>query len=164
MPLYPEHLHFLITRTGWLVTKIYAHYTFEQSKFNKDFVVMNQVVRQNAKTKVGKDFHKPINNSNFGNDCTNNIDNCNFKAIYDKIEEVSYIQKYVSLYFNDAYKDFACPVTIKQQIEQEYNAEMMKIVPDDPCAEAQKYCIGQKHASKIDAVDSMIAKTKRKKN
>ena len=40
--LYAEYLHFLITRAGWLVTHIYAHYIFEQSKFKKDFVIMNQ--------------------------------------------------------------------------------------------------------------------------
>ena len=40
--LYAEDLHFLITRAGWLVTHIYAHYIFEQSKFKKDFVIMNQ--------------------------------------------------------------------------------------------------------------------------
>ena len=40
--LYAEDLHFLITRTGWLITHIYQHFTFEQSKFNKDFVLMNQ--------------------------------------------------------------------------------------------------------------------------
>ena len=37
-----KHLHFLIKRAGWLVTKIYEHYTFEQSKFKKEFVIMNQ--------------------------------------------------------------------------------------------------------------------------
>ena len=26
---------------GWLVTHIYEHYTFPQSKFKKDFVIMN---------------------------------------------------------------------------------------------------------------------------
>ena len=35
--LYAEDLHFLITRAGWLFTYIYAHYTFEQSKFKKRF-------------------------------------------------------------------------------------------------------------------------------
>ena len=40
---------------------------------------------------------------------------------------------------------------------------MMKIAPDNPCANAKKYSIGQKCPYKIDAVNSMIAKTKRKK-
>ena len=51
LPLYAEHLHFLIIRARRLVTKIYAHYTFEQSPFKKDFVMMNQVSRQKAKKK-----------------------------------------------------------------------------------------------------------------
>ena len=42
IPLYAEDLHFLIKRTGWLVTHIYDHFTFEQSKFKTDFVVINQ--------------------------------------------------------------------------------------------------------------------------
>ena len=56
IPLYAEHLHFLLTRCGWKVTKIRGHYTFEQKKFKKDFVIMNQVSRQSAKTDVEKDF------------------------------------------------------------------------------------------------------------
>ena len=32
-PLYAEDLHFLVTRAGWLVSHIYEHYAFEQSKF-----------------------------------------------------------------------------------------------------------------------------------
>lgn len=31
--LYSEDLHFLVSRAGWLVTYIYAHCTFYQSKF-----------------------------------------------------------------------------------------------------------------------------------
>ena len=130
---YAEHLHLLITRAGCLVTKIYAHYTFEQSPFKKDFVVMSQVSRQKAKTKVEKYFYKLMNNSNFGYDCRNNTDNCSFKPIFDEIEEISYIQKYTSLYNNDVYKDFACPNIIKQQIDYEYNSDLMSIKEDDPC-------------------------------
>ena len=38
----------MITSAGWLVTHIYEHFTFGQSKFKKDFVVMNQKTRQTA--------------------------------------------------------------------------------------------------------------------
>ena len=106
---------FLITRAGWLVTKIYSHYTFEQPPFKKGFVVMNQISREEAKAKVEKDFYKLMNNSNFCNDCRNNIDNCSFKPIFDDTEGISYIQNYVSLYSNGVYKDFACPNIIKQR-------------------------------------------------
>ena len=123
----------------------------------------NEVSRQKTKTKVEKDFYKLMKNSNFGNDCRNNIDNCSFRPIYDDIEEISYIQKYTSLYNNDDYKDFACPETIRQQIEQNYSSEIMLIKEDNLCAEEKIHCAGQKRAKKMDSVESMIAKVKRKK-
>ena len=50
--VYAEDLHFLINRAGWLVTRIYKHYTFEQSKFKKEFVTMNQKSSQTATSNV----------------------------------------------------------------------------------------------------------------
>ena len=46
--LYAEHMHFLVTRAGWFVIKIYEHYTFEQAPFKKKFVTMNQNASQKA--------------------------------------------------------------------------------------------------------------------
>ena len=89
-----EDLHFLITRAGWLVTHIYEHYTFEQAKYKKDFVVMSQKSRQTATTSVEKDFYKLLNNSNFGIDCRNNIDNCYLEPLYDDFSEISYIKNF----------------------------------------------------------------------
>ena len=50
----------------WKVTKIYSHYSFEQSHFKRDFVLMNQKSRQNTKNAIEKDFFKLMNNANFG--------------------------------------------------------------------------------------------------
>ena len=85
IPLYAEHLHFLIKRAGWLVTHIYEHFTFEQSKFKKSFVVMNQKARQKATSSFERGFYKLLNNSNFGIDCRNNIDNCVLEPLHEKI-------------------------------------------------------------------------------
>ena len=90
--LYAEHLHFLVTKASLLVTKIYEQYTFEGSKFKRDFVIMNQNSRQKATSSVEKDFYKLLNNANFGIDCQNNIDNCIFEPIYDEIAEIGYIK------------------------------------------------------------------------
>ena len=49
---------------------------------------MNKVSTQNARTSVEKDFYKLMNNSNFGYDCRNNIDNCTFGPLRDEIEEI----------------------------------------------------------------------------
>ena len=104
--MYAEDLHFLITRAGWLVTYIYAHYTFEQSKFKKDFVVMNQKSRQTATSNAEKDFYKLLNNSNFGIDCRNNIGNCILEPIYDDFSEITYLKNYTTIFNDDTLRDF----------------------------------------------------------
>ena len=55
-PLYLEHLKILIGRAGWKVTKLYVHYMFEQERFKKEFISMNQYSRQTAKNSVEKKF------------------------------------------------------------------------------------------------------------
>ena len=62
-------------------------------KFNKK---THSTMSQIAKTSVEKDFYRLRNNANFGYNCRKNIYNYKFTAIYDEIEEVSYIQIYVS--------------------------------------------------------------------
>ena len=73
--MYLEDLAFCIKRTGWKVTKIHAHLTFEQSRFKHDFILMNQKSRQLSKNDVENDFFKLMDNSNFGCDCRNSLDN-----------------------------------------------------------------------------------------
>ena len=104
--LYAEDLYFLTTRAGWKVTKIYEHYTFKQDTFKKDFVVMNQNARKTAKTKVEKDFYKLLNNSNFGNDCRNNIGNCKLDLLYDGLDEISYRKKFTNIFDYNHFSEF----------------------------------------------------------
>ena len=95
IPLYAEHLHFLLSKHGWRVRNVCAHDTFEQSKFKKKLCyIINQVSHQHATTDVKRDFFKLMNNSNFGFDCRNNANNCCFQRIYDEIDELSYAKKY----------------------------------------------------------------------
>ena len=97
IPLYLEDLAFLIKRAGWVVTKIHAYLTFGQKPFKRDFVLMNQKSRQKSKTNTEKGFFKLMNNANFGSDCRNNMDNCDFVPIFDEINEIYSLQKYYSL-------------------------------------------------------------------
>ena len=82
--MYFEDLAFCIKRAGWKVTKIHAHLTFEQKRFKQKFILMNQKSQQESNNSVEKDFYKLINNSNFGYDCRNNLDNWKFVPIFDE--------------------------------------------------------------------------------
>lgn len=99
-------MHSLITRAGWLVNHIYAHYIFEKSKFKKDFLVMNQNARQTAESKVEKDFYKLLNHGNFSIDCRKTIHNCGLEPIYDNFSEIAYIKNYSTIFNNEYFKDF----------------------------------------------------------
>ena len=118
--LYLEHLKILNGRAGWKVTKLYAHYTVEQERFKKDFILKNQRSKQTAKNRVEKFLYKLLNNSNFGYDCRNNLDNCTFVPIFDELNEVTYLKKYCSLYGQKISK-FVSSDLMKQDAEEQYN-------------------------------------------
>ena len=42
--VYLEDLKFLIQRVGWKVTKLYSCFTFEQSRYKRYFILMNQKI------------------------------------------------------------------------------------------------------------------------
>ena len=96
-PQHLEHLSFLINRAWWKVTKLYYHYSFEQEHFKRNFILMNQKSRQNAKNSIEKDFFKLMNNANFGYDFCNNLDDCQFILIFDEMNEVTYLKRYYIL-------------------------------------------------------------------
>ena len=82
---------------------------------------MNQNARKTAKTKVEKDFYKLWNNSNFGNDCRNNIGNCKLDLLYDGLAEISYIKKFTNIFNYDRFSEFFSVDLRKEQIISEYN-------------------------------------------
>ena len=98
IPLYLEDLRFLIKRAGWIVTKIYSHFNFEQDCFKKGIVLKNQKSQQNPKNDIETFFWKLMNNANFGFDCRNNANNTKFEPIIDEIKEITYLKKYYNLF------------------------------------------------------------------
>ena len=124
--LYPEDLYFLTTRAGWKITKVHDRYTFKQDTFKKDFVV-----RKTAKTKVEKDFYKLLNNSNFGNDCRNNIGNCSLELMFDGFEEIAYIKKYSYIFTDPKFREFFPADILREHVEREHQKNEKKYNKDD---------------------------------
>ena len=163
IPLYAEDLHFLITRAGWLVTHIYERYTYEQSKFKKDFIVTNQKAKQKAISSVEKDFYKLLNNSNFGIDCRNNIDNCILEALYDEFTEISYIEKFKKISNGDTFRNFFSPSLLREEITQAFQSTIFALNKDKPTYEARKKYYERQMPEELDGVDSYKKNKKVKK-
>ena len=87
---------------------------------------MNQVSRQNAKNDIKKSSKNLVNDSNFGYNCRNNIDNYLLEPICDKIEELSYVQKYSNL-FEPAVSQFINSHLFREKQEKDYEGILNKI-------------------------------------
>ena len=159
IPLYLEDLRFLIKRAGWVVTKLYSHFTFEQDAFKKDFVLMNQKSRQNAKNSIEKDFYKLMNNANFGFNCRNNANNLKFEPLIDEINELMYIKRYYNL-FDNKISGFVNSEILEKNINQEFDQKIALIKDDDPFKNAR---IVELQNEKETSTDSLECLKKRKK-
>ena len=87
---------------------------------------MNKNARKTAKTTVEKDFYKLLNNSNFGNDCPNNIGNGKLQLMYDGLEEISYIKECTNIFTDSKFSEFFSFDILRKQIEDEFNQKMKK--------------------------------------
>ena len=122
---------------------------------------MNQKSRQEVKTNIEKDFYKVMNNSNFGYDCRNNLDNCKFVAIFDEIKEVTYLSRYFN-YFDQRISDFVTTDLIKQNIEERYNDKLIKLDKDERFYKIKLNSLNTDRLSDIEAAENV--KKNRKKN
>ena len=161
--LYAEDLYFLTICAGWKVAKIYEHYTFKQDTFKKDFVVMNQNARKTAKIKVEKHFYKLLNNSNFGNDCRNNIRNCKLDLLYDGLDEISYIKKFTNILNANSFSEFFSVDLLKEQVISEYTEKVENLDEDDPFYFSIWENIEQKYEEDLEAIELFSKKKKKRK-
>ena len=104
----------------------YIHTIHLSKNFKKKFIIMNQRSRQNAKNSIEKDFYQLMNNSNFGYDCRNNLDNCQFVPIFDELQEITYLKRYYN-YFDSKVLSFVSSDLIRQEIEEKCNDSLMKL-------------------------------------
>ena len=162
IPLYLDDLVFLVKRAGWVVTKIHAHLTFDQKPFKRNFILMNQKSRQESKSNIEKDFFKLMNNSNFGSDCRNNLDNCDFVPIFDEIGEIQRLQKYYNLVGPKIEKFFSAKI-IEENVEKKYNQQLHKLDKNDPFYQIKLNTINHDRAVGLETSKSFDAKKKKQK-
>ena len=158
VPLYLEEIKFAVLRCGWKVTKLYKHFYFDQERCKKNFILMNQKARQEAPDKVESGFCKLLNNSNFGYDCRNNLDNLTFQPIRDELNELNFIKKYPSNLYNPSIKKFITSQVIEDDIKERYNNDMQKIKPDDKFYTSKVKNIEFRKLIETEALESYKAK------
>lgn len=152
LPFYLEHLVLLIKREGWQVTKIYSHYTFEQERFKRDFILINQRSRQNAKDSVKKDFFKLLNNARFEYHCRNKLDNCTFEPICDETEEIAYIKKYSNI-FHKSILAFVNSKVVGVEIANDLKKKMLKISKNNRFRDTKINSLEAKRSKDLGAVE-----------
>ena len=159
-PMYLEDLVFCIKRAGWKLTKIHSHLTFEQVRFKQKFILMNQKSRQQSKNSVEKDFYKLMNNSNFGYDCWNNIDNCKLVPIFDEYKEISFINRYHNI-FDAKVSEFVTTDLLKAEIEERYNDKLSKLDKEDRFYEIKLQTLKTERLSSLEAAEKVDQQKKK---
>ena len=122
---------------------------------------MNQNARETAKTKVEKDFYKLFNNSNFGNDCRNNIGNWTLELMYDGIDEISYIKEYTNIFTDPKFSEFFSIDVLRKQIEDEFNRKMKKYNRRDIFYNELKENLERKRDEDLETITAYENKKKR---
>ena len=160
--MYLEDLAFSIKRAGWKVTKIHSLITFEQARFKQKFILVNQKSRQQSKNSIEKDFYKLMNNSNFGYDYRNNLDNCKFVPIFDEFKEITYINKYHDI-FDPKVSEFVTSELLKADIEEKYNDKLSKLDKEDRFYEIKLQTIKTQRLNDLEAAEKFEQKKGKKK-
>ena len=143
-------------------TKIHAHLTFEQKQFKQKFILMNQKSRQESKNDIEKDFYKLMNNSNFGYDFCNNLDNCKFVPIFDELKELTYIERYHNI-FDPKISEFVTADLIKQNIEATCNDKLIKLDKEDKFYQIKLDTLNTERLTNLEVANSFENKQKKKK-
>ena len=160
--MYLEDLDFCIKRAGWKVTKIHSHLTFEQERFKQKFILMNQKSRQYSKNNVEKDFYKLMNNSNFGFNCRNNLDNCKFVPIFDEYKEITFINRYHNI-FDSKISEFVTADLLKGDIEEKFIDKLLKLDKEDTFYEIKLQTLKSERLSQLESAEKFEQQKKKAK-
>ena len=159
--MYLEDLVFCIKRAGWEVTKIHSHLTFERKRFKQKFILMNQKSKQESKNNVEKDFYKLMNNPNFGYDCRNNLDNCEFVPIFGQYKELTYIHRYHNI-FDQKVNQFVTSELLRVDIEEKFNDKLSKLDKEDRFYEIKLQKIKTERLQQLEAAEKFERQKKKK--
>ena len=110
---------------------------------------------------IEKDFYKSMNNSNFGYDCQNNLDNCQFVPIFDEYKvKVTYVGRYLK-FFDPRVSQFVTGDVIRQEIEETYINKLIKLDKEDKFYPIKLNSLNAERLSSLEAAENFDKKEKR---
>ena len=103
-----------------------------------------------------------MNNSNFGYDCRNNLDNCKFVPIFDEYKEITYINRYHNI-FDSRVSEFVTADLLKANLEEKYNDKLLKLGKEDRFYEIKLQTLKSERLEQLEAAEKFDQKTKKSK-
>ena len=102
-----------------------------------------------------------MNNSNFGYDCRNNLDNCKFVPIFDEYQEITFFGRYFIL-LDPKVTQFVTSDLLKQDIEAKFNDKLSKLDKKDAFYEIKLQTIKNQRLQKIESAERFEQQQKKK--
>ena len=126
---------------------------------------MNQKSRQKVTSSAEKDFFKLLNNSSFGTDCRNNIDNCILEPIYDDFTEISYIKEFTTIFNDDTFREFFSSMLLREEITETFQSKIFALDKNEPTyAVRKKYYENQQQKNQMPLILSKKIRKQKKEN
>ena len=101
-----------------------------------------------------------MNNSNFGYDCKNILDNCKFIPIFDEYKEITYINRYHNI-FNSRVSEFVTADLLKADLEEKYNDKLSKLDKQDRFYEIKLPTRKSERLKQLEAAEKFEQKEKK---
>ena len=124
---------------------------FEGENFKKEFVLGNQRARQ----EVVANFHKLMNNSNFGCDYRDHSQNRSIQLIYDEKAKVDFITKYGSSNQNNVFLTEDC---FLKKCEEKYDDMACDVMNPDNEYSIKKICMEEDYHREVEDVREKVGK------
>ena len=102
-----------------------------------------------------------MNNSNFGYDCRNNLDNCRFVPIFDEYKEITNIHRYNI--FDQKVSQFVTSELLRADIEEKFNDKLSKLDKEDRFYEIKLQTIKTERLQQLEAAEKFELQKKKNK-
>ena len=103
-----------------------------------------------------------MNNSNFGYDCRNNLDNCKFVPIFNEYKELTHIHRYHNI-SDQKVSQFVTRELLRANIEEKFNDKLSKLHKEDRFYKIKLQTIKTERLQQLEAAEKFELQKKKKK-